>query len=100
MTEKRYIIDVENENYENAVFFGEEFICYEDDSEQLVNELNKLIAENELLKIESKDFFGYRKELRKENEQLKKENKELREYLCWEEMELEELEDIDKNVIE
>ena len=29
-----------------------------------------------------------------ENEQLKKENKELRQYLGWQEMELEEMEDI------
>lgn len=39
-------------------------------------------------------------ELFDENEQLKKENKELRQYLGWQEMELEELEDINKNVIE
>ena len=41
---------------------------------------------------------GYEK-LYEENEQLKKENKELRQYLGWQQMELEELEDIDKNVI-
>lgn len=43
---------------------------------------------------------GKLNELANENEQLKKENKELRQYLGWQEMELEELEDINKNVIE
>ena len=33
-------------------------------------------------------------ELSEENEQLKKENKELRQYLDWQDMELEEMEDI------
>lgn len=38
-------------------------------------------------------------DLLNENEQLKQEIKELRQYLDWDKMELEELEDIDKNVI-
>ena len=37
-------------------------------------------------------------ELAKENEQLKQENKELRQYLGWQEMELEELESIKGDV--
>lgn len=52
---------------------------------------------------DSASLIMYEKALNKlydENEQLKQENKELRQYLCWEEMELEELEDINKNVIE
>lgn len=77
MTEKRYIIDVEDENYENAVFCGEEFICYEDDSEQLVNELNKLSSDKELLNIDYKNCLDYNRTLINENEQLKETIKEL-----------------------
>lgn len=47
---KRFIIDVEEEYQENAVFFGEEFLCFEDDSESLVSKLNELKEENERLK--------------------------------------------------
>lgn len=71
MTEKRYIIDVEDENYENAVFCGEEFICYEDDSEQLVNELNKLRSDKELLNMDYKNCLHRNRTLINENEQLK-----------------------------
>ena len=47
---KRFIIDVEEEYQENAVFFGEEFLCFEDDSESLVSKLNEQQAT-----IKSKD---------------------------------------------
>lgn len=49
MNEKRFIIDVEDEFQENAVFFGEEFLCFEDDSESLVRKLNEQQATIEQL---------------------------------------------------
>lgn len=51
---KRFIIDVEDEFQENAVFFGDEFICFEDDSESLVEKLNELSEENRKLKTQLK----------------------------------------------
>ena len=41
MTKKRFTIDVENYNYENAIFFDEKFICYEDDYDAILQLLNK-----------------------------------------------------------
>ena len=38
---KSYNIDVEESYCENAVFYGDEFLCFEDDSECLVDKLNE-----------------------------------------------------------
>ena len=50
MTEERFVIGVESEFQENAVFKGDEFICFEDDSECLVGLLNKQDKENKILR--------------------------------------------------
>lgn len=74
---------------------------------QVEDLLNNLYKENEELKyingIHRSALLDSEydiKKLKDENEELKKENKELQKYLNWQNMELEELEDIDKNVIE
>lgn len=55
--QNRYIIDVEESTQENAVFLDDEFICFEDDSEKLVEMLNDYsIKDNILVKdINKKD---------------------------------------------
>ena len=78
MTEKRfvyyehkgadYILDTPNKSLEFIEMLGD---CLE--AEEIVDLLNQL---------------------NDENEQLKEENKELRQYLGWQDMELEEMEDI------
>ena len=50
MTEKRFIIDVEEITQENAVFEEGNCYCFEDDSEALVERLNQYADENEQLK--------------------------------------------------
>ena len=54
MTEKkqRFTIDVETENYENAFFYGDKFICFEDDFDRILETLNVLVEENEQLKAQ------------------------------------------------
>lgn len=47
---KRFTIDVETENYENAYFENDKFLCYEDDYDAILNRLNELNEENEWLK--------------------------------------------------
>ena len=53
MTEKRFTIDVENNNYENAFFLGDKFICYEDDYDSILKLLNVLHEENQRLKYQN-----------------------------------------------
>ena len=53
MTEKQFTIDVETENYENAYFENDKFLCYEDDYDAILNRLNELAEENEQLKKEN-----------------------------------------------
>lgn len=48
MTE-RFEIDVEGTTQENALFKGDEFICYADDIETIIEKLNELNDENEHL---------------------------------------------------
>ena len=60
---KRFIIDVEEEYQENAVFFGEEFLCFEDDSESLVSKLNEQQTTIKQLEEENDDLrFALRTE--------------------------------------
>lgn len=49
MTE-RFEIDVEGTTQENALFQGDEFLCYADDVEAIIEKLNELNDENERLK--------------------------------------------------
>lgn len=62
MNEKRFIIDVEEEFQENAVFFGDEFLCFEDDSESLVSKLNEQQAtiDEQKIIIEERDAANER----------------------------------------
>lgn len=46
---KRFEIDVEGITQENALFKGDEFICYVDDIETIIKKLNELNEENEQL---------------------------------------------------
>lgn len=46
---KRFEIDVEKTTQENALFKGDEFICYADDVETIIEKLNELNDENEQL---------------------------------------------------
>ena len=50
MTEKRFTIDVETENYENAYFENDKFLCYEDDYDAILKRLNELAEENQQIK--------------------------------------------------
>ena len=96
---KRFTIDVETENFENAYFEDDKFLCYEDDYDAILNRLNELAEENIKIKkncnrthkenaelIDCASDLGVFKEiideeilkLEKENEQLKEENKELK----------------------
>lgn len=43
-------IDVDEETQENAIFKDDNFICFEDDSEKLVEQLNALYKEKESMK--------------------------------------------------
>lgn len=65
MTEKykRFEIDVEGTTQENALFKGDEFICYADDVETIIEKLNELNDENETLKLQDNDRKGYNKKL-------------------------------------
>ena len=94
MTEKRFTIDVETENYENAYFEDDKFLCYEDDYDAILNRLNELHEEKTILELqlksatnEIKKFISEIntltdtchnccKEIREENEQLKQSYKE------------------------
>lgn len=70
MTGKRFTIDVETENYENAFFYGDKFICFEDDFDRILETLNVLVEENEQLKKQLKDCTGKaKKEIRKQKEE-------------------------------
>ena len=71
MTEKRFIIDVEEITQENAVFEDGNCYCFEDDSEALVERLNQYADENEQLKNSVNILDKVRNELIDENEQLK-----------------------------
>lgn len=84
MTAKRFTIDVETENYENAYFENDKFLCYEDDYDAILNRLNELAEENEQLKTFREQNIQEYNKLKKvcndcklENEQLKERIKEL-----------------------
>ena len=82
-----------------------ELQIFKEDATHSNLQINKLADENEQLK---KDFHSVShnwalmydeaknkvEELSKENEQLKSENQELKKYLSWQDMELEEMEDL------
>ena len=55
-TEKRFTIDVETENYENAYFEDDKFLCYEDDYDAILNRLNEISSENKKLEKENLDL--------------------------------------------
>ena len=71
MAEKRFTIDVETENYENAYFEDDKFLCYEDDYDAILKRLNELYEENEWLKnkidVLEDDNETYHKSLEKLN---------------------------------
>lgn len=69
---KRFEIDVEGTTQENALFKADEFICYADDVETIIEKLNELNNENEYL-------IKKRGELETKNVILKGENEELKE---------------------
>lgn len=58
---KRFTINVETENYENAYFEDDKFLCYEDDYDAILNRLNELAEENLSLKEKEKDMLNYLK---------------------------------------
>ena len=67
----------------------------------VVDVMNDLDSENTHLKyslgaymVDLNNYKGKCSALEQENKQLKKENKELRQYLSWQDMELEEMEDL------
>lgn len=51
MSEKHFTIDVEENTQENAVFLDGKFICFEDDTDALLNIMNVLYDEKESLKV-------------------------------------------------
>ena len=61
MTKKQFTIDVETENYENAYFEEDKFLCYEDDYDAILKRLNELAEEKLLLKEKEKDMLNYLK---------------------------------------
>ena len=61
---------------------------------QFENRNKELISENEQLKHDATVLIQANQDYRKENEQLKSENQELKQYLSWQDMELEEMEDL------
>ena len=50
MTEKRFRLNLEDLSDNNKVLDNEEFYCYEDNSDALIDKLNELSDENEQLK--------------------------------------------------
>ena len=102
MTEnKRFTIDVETENYENAYFEDDKFLCYEDDYDAILNRLNELAEENKQLqneiarlqlinnKLKDKDYTNYKEKI----QELQEKNKELKYHLNRTEKELQEYKD-------
>lgn len=98
MTKKRFV------NEGKDIFQYGEWWCSangEHCADVIATAINELIEENEQLKY---TLGAYRVDLNnhkykcnaleEENEELKKENQELRKYLSWQDMELEEMEDL------
>ena len=78
MTEKRFTIDVETENYENAYFENDKFLCYEDDYDTILKRLNELAEENKGLKQEVQEQERRKWACLKEAHRLDLENKQLK----------------------
>ena len=98
MTEKRFTLELYEGTKQIKAFKDNGKIIYPLNLVELMNELHE---ENQALKSDRARYeeecrLDVFKELMEENEQLKKENKELRQYLCWQEMELVEMEDLNE----
>ena len=75
MTEnKRFTIDVETENYENAYFEDDKFLCYEDDYDAILNRLNELAEENQQLKQQRVELFIRERDTKNELRRLQERN--------------------------
>ena len=109
MTEKRYFKEDFCDEY--AIKKEDTIIAIVDsgtNARKICDELNTLHDENEQLRkllnigrTNAKaiiDVLNEQEQYKEENEQLKQEKKELRQYLGWQEMELEELESIKGDV--
>ena len=70
---KQFEIDIEETTQENAVFQGDDFLCYTNDIETLVDKLNELNNENEYLIKKRGNLATKNVILEDENDQLKKE---------------------------
>ena len=88
MTAKRFTIDVETENYENAYFENDKFLCYEDDYDAILKRLNELAEENqdnkamiEFLDTENTQITNEIKTRTQIQHQLEKENEQLKQQL-------------------
>ena len=50
---KKFIIDVDENTRENAVFYGDDFVCFEDDIDSLLEKLNELNSEVVTLRVKN-----------------------------------------------
>ena len=62
---------------------------------EMIDELNYLNDCCDNLIDDNTEYVAEINQMHKENEQLKEENQELRKYLSWQDMELEEMEDLE-----
>lgn len=83
MTEnKRFIIDVEELAHENAIFEYDtnsddyDFVCYEDDFDNILKRMNELSEENEQLKQYNQKLTDENDELRKDNDYFERKKEE------------------------
>ena len=50
---KKFIIDVDENTQEKAVYYGDDFVCFEDDIDSLLTKLNELNGEVATLRVKN-----------------------------------------------
>lgn len=75
---KHFVIDVEGTTQENALFQGDDFICYADDVETMVEKLNELKSERDYYIKKQCEYFNDWNLSHLDNIDLRKENTQLR----------------------
>lgn len=85
--DKRFIIDVGEPQHENAFFEYDEhfddydFVCWEDDFDEILKKFNELGNENEQLKKDRNELFIRERDAKNNCRKLKYENEQLQEKL-------------------